>query len=639
MKENRLLGRLLQDLQAKLECSESEVVSLDTELGKRESDLLRMGEQLTQCKQEAQDAHLQLGSCRAHATELEQQLVDVSGRLADKEASCEALQRRLAQAEGELRRLRDSSVSGQDVSQQLQRLSGAHPAPSPPPASLQVLWLMLSLLIVGLRSDALRDCEVVEMHRLERKQSRRGSRASSPCITPATRGSGAGLPHTASRLSGGGNGRSARPVLLPPPAAIASAFFPDDEGNGDPSNAFRRMFDRLRDVQPASDAGRPSRRGNPLCEYVALLSCYKASKMQELLDKMEMDLDQLQETGDQRLGFQADLGVRLRHPEAAGMALLGAELAVAEYNASPLPASHLACLGELVMHLATMELAWSVLEKSTAAAEAQSEAEGNPSSASVRQPLPSHVGVDKAIMNCAAKEVEAELPLLLVERWKLGTHARYGRVNQRPAKKDLANVAKALLAVLYLDGGYAEAVRPALAQLVAEVLLRPRSGSDSEDGSTAAVSGPPTQSATDVSTVAARPCSVCMSCKDDVGSYVACGSSRCNGAGPTKVLLEREVENPVESKLALGTNKNARGTASDRLRKQLARLCSAPVRTAQMVALLPQLERDTGDPAVAARVPECVYGVLGTVMLEGGLKHARAVARSLIEIAESVQSA
>lgn len=98
-----------------------------------------------------------------------------------------------------------------------------------------------------------------------------------------------------------------------------------------------------------------------------------------------------------------------------------------------------------------------------------------------------------------------------------------------------ANVAKALLAVLYLDGGYAEAVRPALAQLVAEVLLRPRSGSDSEDGSTAAVSGPPTQSATDVSTVAARPCSVCMSCKDDVGSYVACGSSRCNGAGPTKV--------------------------------------------------------------------------------------------------------
>lgn len=92
-------------------------------------------------------------------------------------------------------------------------------------------------------------------------------------------------------------------------------------------------------------------------------------------------------------------------------------------------------------------------------------------------------------MNCAAKEVEAELPLLLVERWKvssiavvcwlgafvhalmscgfdirvardsaalivtiaerplvlnaerlnsqLGTHARYGRVNQRPAKKDL----------------------------------------------------------------------------------------------------------------------------------------------------------------------------------------------------------
>lgn len=133
-----------------------------------------MGEQLTQCKQEAQDAHLQLGrystgslgadalyrhseplhipgtfgllsgpcvpvvqnrawgyniqahrlsvcvfvitrSCRAHATELEQQLVDVSGRLADKEASCEALQRRLAQAEGELRRLRDSSVSGQDV--------------------------------------------------------------------------------------------------------------------------------------------------------------------------------------------------------------------------------------------------------------------------------------------------------------------------------------------------------------------------------------------------------------------------------------------------------------------------------------------------------------------------------------------
>lgn len=106
-----------------------------------------------------------------------------------------------------------------------------------------------------------------------------------------------------------------------------------------------------------------------------------------------------------------------------------------------------------------------------------------------------------------------------------------------------------------------------------------------------------------------------------------------------EVLLEREVENPVESKLALGTNKNARGTASDRLRKQLARLCSAPVRTAQMVALLPQLERDTGDPAVAARVPECVYGVLGTVMLEGGLKHARAVARSLIEIAESVQSA
>mgnify|MGYP001806723850 CR=1 FL=1 len=47
----------------------------------------------------------------------------------------------------------------------------------------------------------------------------------------------------------------------------------------------------------------------------------------------------------QDLLSQADLGVRLRHPEAAGMALLGAELAVAEYNASPLPASHLACLG------------------------------------------------------------------------------------------------------------------------------------------------------------------------------------------------------------------------------------------------------------------------------------------------------
>ncbi|KAG2452587.1 hypothetical protein HYH02_002824 [Chlamydomonas schloesseri] len=958
MKENQLLGRLLQELQAKLECSESEVSSLDTELNKRESDLLRMEGQLAQCRQEATEANNKVDSYREQLADLEQQLSDVSGRLADREAACEALQRRLGQAEGELRRLRNSSVSGQDVSQQLQRVEALYrarvealqreaaeqlaaqdaaarqrlaEAQAATAAALarvkrgalhevqraeaflesrlrdqnrvleqlhkrcQALEARAADLrplavaaaearqraaelegllaaaeeevaavsgggggIVDLRAEALRDCEVVvqlqadlaaaqqgrvaaaeraeaadaayqslraenaelrkqllltsnhtsssfgdageeaggggcehrelalakatalaaveseaactealrsaqreaaaaqrallaqvrRMHTLEamRLADVQNPCALSRCMMGSTRSGGAGVLHNAPHRGG-----SSRPRL---PAASASGLFPHDgdyEGARDP---LRRVLDRLRDVKPASDAGRPANRGSPLSDYSALLSSYTASKLEELLKKTEVNLGEL----------QADMRVKLRHPVAAGMALLCPELAVAEYNACPLPASHLACLGEAVVHLASVELAWTVMEKSTAEAEAQTAAEA---SSSFSASLPPHVGIDKTLMTTAAQEVTASLPQLLVERWKLDKHARYGTIgsNQRPAKKDLANVAKALLAVLYLDGGYAEAVRPALAPLLAEVLLRPRAGSDSED-SKAAVSGQPTQSSMDVvgrlleQALVSQPPSQRRQPpqlhlprgKDDLQKLSGCASSdlqmqmsreaellteylaptlgplllaletfeeaytprhverfvelsalwysylygmppppargqpvpcsweglargryldrqsytpplpassalhpplphatATSAAAPAallvlgravycvavmELLLEREAANPVEDKTALGYSKNVRGVASDRIRKQAVQLCGEQVRTLQMQALVPALARDNGDAAMRSRVPAAVHGVLGAVMLEGGLKHARALARRLLEVAE-----
>ncbi|KAG2446027.1 hypothetical protein HXX76_000629 [Chlamydomonas incerta] len=1000
MKENQLLGRLLQELQAKLECSESEVISLDAELGKREEDLLRMDEQLAQCKQEAQEANQQLGSCRAHVSELEQQLADVGGRLADRETACEALQRRLAQAEGELRRLRENSVSGQDVSQQLQRveslyrtrvealqreaaeqlaaqdaaarqrlaeaqaataaalarvkrgalhevqraeafmesrvrdlnrvleqlqkrclalearaadlkpLAAAAAAARQRAAELDELLAAaeeaaaggagggccgsccccscagagggasrggdaqrqavtdLQKRIVDLRSDALRDCEVIVQLQADLVAAQRGSVAAAEraeaveaacqslraenaamrktlltssavrsneaareasgagegqdlaaaqatalaaveseaaCVealrsaqreaaaaqrallaqvrrmhtlesmrladvqvswagAPAARGGEAGGHRNASRRIGSGASptgialkfvSSCRPTNTI--AASAWAFFSGDDGGA--RDPVRRMLDGLRDVKPASDAGRPSRRGNPLGDYNALLSSYKGRKMEELLGKTEVDLAELQ-TRLSQAWSQADMGVKLSHPHAAGMALLSPELAVAEYKPSALPASHLACLGEQVMHLATMELAWSAMEQSIAAAEAVSAA-GPDAGGSTGPPPVAPIGIDAKLMHLAAKEVEDNLPQLLVERWKVLKHVRYRPTdsNQRPAKKELANAAKALLAVLYLDGGYAEAVRPALAPLVAEVLLRPRSGSDSED-SKAAVSGPPTESPLDVlgqlleQALVSRPpgqrqqplglnlprgkddlhqhggevsrevklLAECLawalgplllsleSFEENYGprhvprfvelsalwySYLHAmppppargapmsrswaGLARCSylserpGAAPAaadainpplphaiatsttapaallalgrevyrvavvELLLEREATHLGEGskkRLELGFSKPARGRASDRIRKELARLCDKDQRTLQMRALVPELRRDKGDPAMAARLPKCVYGVLGAVMLEGGLKHARAVARRLVEVVE-----
>ncbi|KAG2487384.1 hypothetical protein HYH03_013953 [Edaphochlamys debaryana] len=198
-------------------------------------------------------------------------------------------------------------------------------------------------------------------------------------------------------------------------------------------------------------------------------------------------------------GHEAALGLSLERKEVLALALLHPRYTVALTQAFALTPNQLAVLGEDLARLAAVELTWTAAQElgpSARAAPGPAQPLAQQLATKVGQVLntfkPSNGGgssedresredvelnVSAALLNRAAAALQAKWHTV-VERWQVEAHMLdFGNAasGTGPSKQDKAMCARALVAVVYLDRGYAQGVRAALAPVLAAVLQ------DSED--------------------------------------------------------------------------------------------------------------------------------------------------------------